>query len=249
MLKTIIIDDEVTARDALQAEIKQHCPLLEIVGEFNGVLSGKEAIDSLKPDLVFLDIQLWDGTGFQLLEKISYKKFNLIFTTAYNEYAIKAFKVNAVDYLLKPIDSEELVAAVEKSLAIQDADSALKNINKLISDSNTILHKKIAIPLTGGISVLDAADIIRIEAISNYSRIYTKQNENLLSAKTLKDFELSLQQYGFERVHHSHIINLTHLKKYSNKDGSLLEMSDGSAVPLAQRKKAFILSILDHISV
>lgn len=249
MLKTIIIDDEVTARDALLAEIKQHCPLLEIVGEFDGVASGKEAIDSLKPDLVFLDIQLWDGTGFQLLEKITYKKFNLIFTTAYNEYAIKAFKVNAVDYLLKPIDSEELVAAVERSSTIKDADSALKNINKLINDSNTILNKKIAIPLTGGISVLDAEDIIRIEAISNYSRIFTKQNENLLSAKTLKDFELSLQQYGFERVHHSHIINLAHLKKYSHKDGSLLEMSDGSVVPLAQRKKAFILSILDQISV
>lgn len=249
MLKTIIIDDEVTARSALRAEVSQHCPALSIIGEFDGVQSGSQAIDEMQPDLVFLDIRLWDGTGFQLLEKITYKKFNLIFTTAYNEYAVKAFKVNALDYLLKPIDCDELVMAVEKVMQTRKEDPIYGNADKFLKHPNTILHKKIAVALTGGITVLNTADIIRVEATSNYSRIYLKQNESLLSAKTLKDFELSLQESGFERVHHSHLINLFHLKKYINKDGSSLEMSDGSVVPLAQRKKALILSMLDHISV
>ncbi len=249
MLKTIIIDDEVTARNALRAEINQHCPALSIIGEFDGVQSGSQGIDQLQPQLVFLDIRLWDGTGFQLLEKITFKNFNLIFTTAYNEYAVKAFKVNALDYLLKPIDSDELITAVEKIMISREAYPGAGNNDKLLKNPNPVLSKKISLSLTGGITVLNTADIIRVEATGNYSRVFLKQNESLLSAKTLKDFEISLQENGFERVHHSHLINLFHLKKYINKDGSFLEMSDGSVVPLAQRKKAFILSMLDDISV
>lgn len=249
MLKTIIIDDEVTARNALRAEINQHCPALSIIGEFDGVQSGSQGIDQLQPQLVFLDIRLWDGTGFQLLEKITFKNFNLIFTTAYNEYAVKAFKVNALDYLLKPIDSDELITAVEKIMISREAYPGAGNTDKLLKNPNPVLNKKISLSLTGGITVLNTADIIRVEATGNYSRVFLKQNESLLSAKTLKDFEISLQENGFERVHHSHLINLFHLKKYINKDGSFLELSDGSVVPLAQRKKAFILSMLDDISV
>ena len=248
-MRTIIVDDEATARAAIRAELVQYCPQLELIGESDGMAAAIELINQLRPDLIFLDIQLGDGSGFQVLDKMLWKDCCIIFITGYDQYAIRAFKANAIDYLLKPFETSALLKAVEKASLQRHYMMQAAALKQLLLNRPDGLAQKIAIPLSGGISLFATDEIVKIEALGNYSKIYLRNKDTLLSAKTLKEFEDSLQHSGFERVHHSHLINLVHLKKYLNKDGLSLELSDGSLVPLSKRKKAHILSLLEHISI
>lgn len=249
MIRTIIVDDEVTARAALKSELAQYCPQLNIIAECSGMSMAVETINNLKPELVFLDIQLGDGTGFGVLEQLEWKNCKVIFVTAYDEYAVKAFKVNATDYLLKPIDPGELTTAVKKALQNNQPAPDYAALGAMAENRTSTLNEKIAIPQTKNIVICNRGDIIRIEALQGYSRIFLSTGEKILSSRLLKDFEELLHPHGFERVHHSYLVNLAHIRKFSTADGITLMMSDGESIPVSQRKKTSLLKLLEHISI
>lgn len=246
-MKTLIIEDEEQAISALMAEIQYHCPELEIVGIAQSVKDGAEKIRTLEPELVFLDIQLSDGLGFDLLQLVKDKQFHLIFTTAYSQYAIKAIKFSAIDYLLKPIDGNELREAVQRAIQSSQQDYK-KKLETFLQNQLNFGKKKIALPTSDGISIFELESIIRCSSEGNYTCVYFVGGKKMLFAKTLKEFEEMLGQSGFERVHHSHIINLDHLTSYTNKDGGYVILSDKSTVPVSQRKKAQLLAILNNFN-
>lgn len=249
MTRTIIVDDEVTARVALRAEMLQYCPQLEVIAECSGMHNAIETINRLKPELIFLDIQLGDGTGFGVLEQLEWKNSKVIFVTAYDEYAIKAFKVNATDYLLKPIDPNELTTAVKKAMEKNHLNAEYNGLSSLMDNRVSILNDKIAIPQTKNIIIVERKEITRVEALQAYSRIFLTSGEKILSSRLLKDFEELLHPHGFERVHHSHLVNLAHIKKFSTSEGITLLMSDGETIPVSQRKKNSLLKLLGNISI
>lgn len=251
MVKSLIIDDVERARQSLRADIEDYCPSIEIVGEADGVQTGIEAIERLKPDLVFLDIQMDDGTGFDLLEKIGKIDFKIIFTTALNEYAIKAFKFSAVDYLLKPIDPDELQAAVSKLKSGKTEapnqpnpyDLLMENLKKI---QNTSV-KKIALNTQEKVHIVAIDEVLRCESNSNYTLFHLTEKRNILVTKTLKEFEELFSDYNFVRVHHSHLINLDFLKEFVKIDGGYAIMSDGTEVPVSTRKKDALMKKLQDL--
>lgn len=246
-MRTVIIEDEEQAISALKAEIQYHCPEIEIVGIAQSVSEGVAKIRQLEPSLVFLDIQLSDGLGFDILDMVNEKQFSVIFTTAYSQYAITAIKFSALDYLLKPIDGGELKLAVQKALQTSGREQQQK-IETFVQNQLHFSKKKIALPTSDGISIFDLESIIRCSSEGNYTCLYFTSGKKMLFAKTLKEFEEMLGQSGFERVHHSHIINLDHLSSYTNKDGGYVILSDKSTVPVSQRKKAQLLAILNNFN-
>ena len=246
MIRCLLVEDEPDSLNALKQEIALlKNPMIEIVGEADSMLAAIEAINTIKPNVVLLDIELGDGTGFDVLERVAYKEFSVIFITAYNQYAINAFKVNAIDYLLKPFPTKELVQAFEK-VQVNSKDKSLENVNSLIGQFNIKSPKKISFSTSEGVSVYSADDIIRCESDNNYTCIFITNNEKLYIAKTLKDLEEELIKYGFERVHKSHLVNATHIKKYLNKDGGILQLSNGEFIPVSQRKKGDVIALLSN---
>lgn len=244
MLKAVIVDDESAGRDALKGLLARISVPVEIVTFCESAESAVVAIDSLRPDLVFLDIEMPGGSGFSVLEKVKYTGFDVIFTTAHNQYAIKAFRYSAMDYLLKPIIKEELEQAVAKAAEKRSEKYMQQKIDFFI---DSLRHKnkpleRIAINTSEGFHILQLADIIRLEADNNYTRFYLAGNEKILVAKTLKDFEEMLSDAGFMRVHQSHLINLSRVKKYIKGEGGFAVMSDGSQVEVSRRNKAQFLA-------
>ncbi|HLP64966.1 LytTR family DNA-binding domain-containing protein [Flavobacterium sp.] len=247
-MRTLIIEDEAQAISALKSELNYHCPQIEIVGEAKSVKEAIEIIKQLQPELIFLDIQLSDGLGFDILTAYKEHTFKIIFTTAYSQYAIKAIKFSALDYLLKPIDSEELKDAVAKAQE-HPKDNDLAKIETLISNFKLKSdRKKIALQTSEGISVYEIDTILRCSAESNYTCVYFVNGKKSLFSKTLKEFEELLENSGFERIHHSHIINLNHLVNFINKDGGYVVMSDKSTLPVSQRKKTNLINALNNLT-
>lgn len=245
-LRTLIIEDEAQAISALKAEIWTHCPEIIIVGSAGSVSEGCEKIKLLQPQLIFLDIQLSDGLGFEILHSFKEHHFKIIFTTAYSQYAIKAFKFSALDYLLKPIDSQDLKEAVQKATTTTKTEEMLKMENFLYNKSEGQLRKKVAFHTSEGISIFEIATIIKCTSESNYTGVYFDNGKKVLFSKTLKEFEELLSNSGFERIHHSHLINLDHLTQFVNKDGGYVVLSDRSTLPVSQRKKAGLLEALKN---
>ena len=245
-MRALIIEDEAQAISALKSELKLHCSDVEIIGEAKSVKDGIEKIKLLNPELIFLDIQLSDGLGFDILELNKDYNFKVIFTTAYSQYAIKAIKFSALDYLLKPIDSQELIFAIEKALKNSKNDESIK-IQNFIQNKNEA-KKKIALQTSEGFSIFEIETIIRCSAESNYTCVYFANGKKTLFSKTLKEFEDLLCTSGFERIHHSHIINLNHLVNFINKDGGYVLLSDKSTLPVSQRKKTQLISTLNSFN-
>lgn len=244
-MKTLIIEDEPQAISALKSEIYLHCNDLQIVGEAGSITEGLEKIEQLKPELIFMDIQLSDGLGFEILARLKEHHFKVIFTTAYSQYAIKAIKFSALDYLLKPIDSEELKIAVNKARKSKQEDDLLKFETFLSNINKTKNHKKIALQTTEGIHIYEIESIIKCSADSNYTSISFTNGKKQLFSKTLKEFEELLENSGFERIHHSHLINLDHLVQFVNKDGGYVLLSDKTTLPVSQRKKNQLIDALN----
>ncbi len=244
MIRTIIVDDEALARASLIEDLQMHCPEVQLIGSAESVKQAIPLITQLRPQLVFLDIQLGDGSGFDILEGVGKGfPFSVVFTTAHDRYAITAFRYSATDYLLKPIDTAELIRVVQKvATAPASQDQSLQLIMETLSKRPTAL--RVAIPTIEGLHVLAASDIVRCQADSNYSRIFLSSGEKLMAAKTLKELEEMLDTSDFERVHSSHLVNLNHLRKYLTKEGGILVMSDNSEVPVSKRKKAQLLEII-----
>ena len=246
-MRTLIIEDEPQAITVIKSEIETNCKDLEIIGVANSVKDGIQKIKSLSPELIFLDIQLSDGLGFEVISSFKDYDFKVIFTTAYSQYAIRAIKFSALDYLLKPIDSEELIESVKRAKKNNKREEYIK-FETFISNLNfPNERKKIAIQTTEGVNIYKIENIIRCSAESNYTCVYFTNGKKQLSSKTLKEFEELLERSGFERIHYSHIVNLNHLDSYINKDGGYVIMSDRSTVPVSQRRRAKLIDALNNI--
>jgi two-component system LytT family response regulator len=248
-MRAILIDDEQSARTSLKADIVAYCPNISIVAEADGVQKGVAAIREFSPDLVFLDVEMGDGTGFDLLEQLAPVSFHVIFTTAHDTHAVKAFKYSAVDYLLKPVDADELVAAVKKLGDVMDNKHLQMGLKALLENTKQPQKElqKIVINSSDGHYVLSINEIIRFEAERNYTKVILEKEKPLLVAKTLKHFEDLLLGQKFERIHQSHLINVQHIKKYIPRDGGYVVLSNGDNVPVAQRKKTELLALLESL--
>ncbi len=235
LLKTIIIDDEPDSIKLLELQLAQHCPQIEIAGTYTSSIKALPAIEKLQPDLIFLDIEMPVMNGFELLEKILHLPFSVIFITAYNEYALKAFRFNAVDYLLKPVEAADLIQAVAKAAQrIKPTNTQLSLMQKQMRGEPAT---RIAIPgQQGGVSFIDLNDIIYSEASNNYSKLILADGKQFLISKTLKDVQEVLEEEHFLRVHRQYIINLNHVKQFNRNEG-ILTMVNGDHIPIARNQK------------
>jgi two-component system, LytTR family, response regulator len=245
--RALIIDDIENSRITLAHDLSRYCPQIQIVGEAESVKSALEKVRDLKPDVVFLDIQMGDGTGFDLLEQLNEINFQIIFTTALDSYGIKAIKFSALDYLLKPIDPDDLVKAVGKLSVNGKSKTIHDSINLLLENMRgKVAHgiKRIAIHSLEKVHMISIDDIIRCESQGAYTIFHLKQKEQILATKNLKEFEELLAAHSFIRIHHSHLINFAYLKEYVKKDGGYAIMIDKSEVPVSFRKRTHLLDMI-----
>ncbi|MCB9360691.1 MAG: response regulator transcription factor [Flavobacteriales bacterium] len=248
MINAVIIDDEEKGRKLLEILVSNYCSGVNIVGKANSVATGIPLIEETNPDLVFLDVEMTGGNGFDLLEKMAPINFSVIFTTAYDQYAIKAFKYSALDYLLKPIDEEELMAAVKK-VKPNDGENHNKKINHLLEhfQKPKSINNRLALSTLNGLEFVEIDKIIRCEADSKYTFVYIKDGKRLHITKNLKEFEDMLTEHNFFRIHHSHLVNLSYVTKYHKGRGGYVELEDGTSIGVSQRKKEDFLSHLNMI--
>ncbi len=249
MLNVVIIDDENHIRDSLVKLLQKHCPQVDVIGTAYSVVSGISAINELHPDLVLLDIQMNDGTGFDLLQSFSTIDFKIIFITAFDQYALQAFRFSAVDYLLKPINYEHLIQAVERvALLTGEHFNILINALQENLKAFTRQDKKIILKTNDQIFLLELKNIISCESESCYTRVFTTDGERIMVAKTLKDYDELLSGCGFYRVHKSHLINLAHIKRFDKQDGGYIILTNDLKIPVASRKREEMLELLDKIA-
>jgi two-component system, LytTR family, response regulator len=247
MLKSIIIDDEMKSLENLRILIQDFCDDVEVKALCQNVDDGIAAIEQHKPDVVFLDIQMQRETGFDLLTRIKKIDFDVIFTTAYSEYAIRAFRFSAIDYLLKPIDISELHAALEK-VRNKRGDGLSERLSQLIDNlkANPTQKYKLALPTGDGLVFVKVEEIIYCEADSNYTQIYLTNGTHHIVSRTLKEYEEILTDQDFFRIHNSHLINLNLIKNYIRGDGGHVIMSNGKTLDVSKRKRDAFLSRLGH---
>ncbi len=244
-MKAFLIDDEIDGVEALSSLLAQNCKNVTVIGSETNPVKAVEQIRKLQPDLVFLDIQMPGMSGFQLLEKVKDLPFQVIFTTAHNNYAVKAFRHNAVDYLLKPIIISELIEAVGKVNVLSETKSPVNDIGKLLERLAGMQGgNKIAIASMNEIVYVDSDLINRLESDSNYTHIILQDGKKYTSTKTLKEYENMLNPSVFCRVFRTCIVNLRHVEKYVKMDGGYLVMSDGTKVPVSREKRQALLEIL-----
>ncbi|MGE4586632.1 MAG: LytR/AlgR family response regulator transcription factor [Mangrovibacterium sp.] len=247
MYRTVIIDDDQFARRVLAQLFDQNLPDIEQVGEADSVDAGVNLIRSVRPDLVFLDIEMQDGTGFDLIDRLEEVRFRLIFTTSYSGYAIKAFKYFAFDYLLKPVNPDDVKEAVRR---IKDIPQQISKDR--IGQLRTRLEVKeekdptIALPEMDGFTIIKVRSILRCEGDRNYSRVFYKDGSSVLVSRTLLEFEQLLAPYGFSRIHRSHLINLDCVIRYLKAEGGMVEMSDHARLKISPKYKEEFLDRLLH---
>lgn len=235
--KIIIVDDEPDGRGIIKGLLLQYFPEILIVAEAGGVTDAVKALTEHEVDLVFLDIDLKDGTGFDVLDQLADVNFNVIFTTAHNEFAIRAFRYNAVDYLLKPIDPDEFGQAVRKSKEQINLQVLRRQLAQLINTTQEKSFDRITLSTNTGHVFAKTKDITRIETYGNYSFVHLHEGERLLVSKNLKEFEEMLPEPDFYRIHQSHIVNTFFVKKVIKDDGDHVIMSDGAKLPVSRRRK------------
>lgn len=246
MINAIIIDDEARWIENLESQLKAYCPFVNIVCQCQSSIAGLEAIKKLKPDLVFLDIEMPGMTGFELLEQLNEISFAVIFTTCYDYYAIKAIRFSALDYLLKPIDHKELIAAVKKVEEKKDLPVA-SQFGMLLDQIRAKGHdfNKLAVPTLEGFELIPADQLMRCNANDNYTCFYMKDKNKIIACRTLKEIEEQLKDFKFFiRVHHSHIVNLNEVVKYIRGEGGHLILSDGTSINVSKSRKDKLLNTL-----
>lgn len=244
MLKAVVVEDEKASRETLVSYINKYCENVTVVGEGENVQTGLAAIKRCKPDIVYLDIEMPFGNGFDLLEQVEDINFETIFVTAYSNYAIKAFNSSAAFYLLKPVDIEELIEAtvsVSKSIVAQKDKLHTKVLLENIQSENKQLTK-LVLPTLEGFEIVKVNEIIRCKADDNYSEIYLTSGQKFVISKTLKFYEDLLKEMDFVRVHKSHLINIQYVKKYTKGKGGFATMNDGAEIEVSSSKKETFLS-------
>ena len=243
MIKAIIIDDEVHCLDTLSLLLKEYCPDVQIMEQCRSAKQGLEAIAKYKPDLVFLDIEMPAMNGFEMLEQFSEIPFAIIFTTSYDQYAIKAIRFSALDYLLKPIDPNELVSAIKKVQEQRHLPVA-EQFQMLLKQIQGKEHhfNKIAVPTSEGFELIPADQVLYCEANDNYTHLFLKNKNKIIACRTLKEMEEQLQDFPFfVRVHHSYLVNLNEVTKYVRGEGGYLVMSNGSTVNVSRSRKEALM--------
>jgi two-component system LytT family response regulator len=245
MVRSVIVDDELKSRESLKILLEDFCENVEVLALCQNITEAVEAVEKYKPDVVFLDIQMQRETGFDLLTKVKAITFEVIFTTAYSEYAIKAFKFSAIDYLLKPVDIEELkksIEKVEKKVNGSISGRLEHLIQNLRSSSNE--SYKLALPTAEGLIFIKTSDILYCEASSNYTYIYITDGKKHLVSRTLKEYEDLLSDHNFFRIHHSYLINVGAIKKYVKGEGGYVVLSNDISLDVSKRKKEAFLNKL-----
>src|SRR5215831_2437096 len=243
MIKAIIIDDEVHCVDTLSILLSDYCPEVEILEKCMSPKKGLEAIEKLKPSLVFLDIEMPGMNGFELLEQFKEIPFAVIFTTSYDQYAIKAIRFSALDYLLKPIDPKELIIAVHK-VVTQKQLPAAEQFEMLLNQVHHKDHvfKKVAVPTSEGFELIYADQILRCEADDNYTHLFLKSKNKIVACRTLKEVEEQLEDFEyFVRIHHSYLVNINEVTKYVRGEGGYVIMSDGASVNVSRSRKEALM--------
>jgi two-component system, LytTR family, response regulator len=238
-MRALLVDDEPKNVRILKTLLQNYCPQVNIIGEAGDAEAAFAAIKTLQPELVFLDIEMPHGNAFDLLNKLMPVNFEVIFITAFDNYSLKAFKYSALDYLLKPVDIEELKAAVNKAMGKIHSHQLNHQIEYLISNfrGGQSLLQKIALPTADGIAFLNVDDIIRCEANGNYTYFYLGNKDKVVASKNIKEYEDILPANIFCRIHNSHIINLNRVKKYHKGRGGYIIMEDGSNLEVASRRR------------
>jgi two-component system LytT family response regulator len=248
-MNAIIIDDEPAVRNTISVIIKNNFPEIKVVATAGSVTEGCDTLTRHRPDLLFLDVEMPDGTGFDLLRKISPVTFRVIFVTGHQEYALAAIKVSALDYILKPIDETELKTAIGKaSEIINRADEQLKLSALTENLQGRKVLKRIILKTADSLQLVSVSDLIRAEADSNYTSFYLSGGKRVLVSKTIKEFESLLSGSAVIRVHQSHMVNLNHVDKFMKHDGGYLLLKDGSTIPVSPNLKQKVLqAISDHL--
>lgn len=247
-MKALVIDNEKDIRKSVIDLIAAFCPDITEIGESDGVQAGIQMVKEFRPEILFLDVELGDGTGMELLNQLGKIDFPVIFITAHNKYAVDAFRFSAIDFLLKPIDPEELMRSVERvktqnNIRLSEQLQVLKDII-----SNTLNHeKKIVLRDSASIYFVKVSDIIRCESDRSYTSFIIKDQKDIVVSKGIKDFEELLEQFGFIRTHQSHLVNISKIVRFDKVDGGHLVMENGHQVPVSQRKKDEVIELLSGL--
>lgn len=246
-MKAVIIDDEKRTRELIAKLIDSFDLNIETFPIGENIVSGLKAIEDIQPDIVFLDIQMPDGTGFDLLKMLPEKNFEVIFITAHEEFAIKAIKFSALDYILKPIDPEELRKSVEKAVESIDHKKEETQFEALQLNMQPSQKRRLVLKTQESVHVVDLDKIIRCEADRNYTSFYLIDHKKIVVSKTLKDYETLLTGHNFLRVQQSHLINLDYVDRYDKAHGGSVVMKDGTEVPLSPNKRDIFFKILENL--
>jgi len=238
MITAILIDDEKHCNQTLEIEIGRHCPDVKILGSYTSGKEGLAAINSLQPNLVFLDIEMPWMNGFELLQKIEHLNFDVIFITAYDNYAIKAFRFSAIDYLLKPIQHQLLVSAIEKVKLKNNHNLPYEQLETLLHNmKNNTENNRVVFSTSEGLEIVEIKDIVRCQSDNNYTYIYLSSGEHIFLSKTLKEVEQMIQSSTFIRVHQSHLVNINFIKRFVKGDGGYLLLKDDKQVSVSKSRR------------
>lgn len=248
MIRTVIVEDEPSSSEYLASLLSDFCNNVELVGTACDVKSGYELIFKSKPDLVLLDIEMPDGTGFDLLHKFPKINFEIIFTTAFAEYAVKAFQFSAIHYLLKPIDPRELVSAINKAEDELQRKNTEARVDALLFNMQNQAEKGKKIVLSSGtkIYVINSSEIVMCQSEKNYTQFFLADGREIVVAKTMKEYDDMLADNGFVRVHKQHLINVEHIKSLDKTEGGSIYLSNNLKVPVSVRKKELVIELLNR---
>lgn len=250
MIKAIIIDDEKHCSDSLQWQLQQYCPEVAVAGVCKSPAQALIEIDKQQPQLIFLDVEMPGMSGFEMLEQLTDINFDIIFTTAFDQYAIRAIKFGALDYLVKPIDKDELRIAIDKVVKHSNNES-LKQLTALLTHirkSNDLSFQKIALPTLHGYELAPLNNIMYCESKSNYTNIHLNNGQQILVSRTLKDIEELLNMHPFFRIHNSFLVNLQYAIRYIKGEGGSLVLNNNITIPVSRNKKEELLKLITHLS-
>lgn len=247
-MRVVLVDDDSSVRDNLKTLLSMYAPAAEVIAEADGVRAGLECLKSSKPDLLLLDVEMQDGTGFDLLAMYGELDFKVIFVTGHDAYAIKAFKFSAIDYLLKPVDPEELIKAFQKVKEVLTLEEQNVSVAALVGNKEKPpSDQKILLRDTENVYLIEVKEIIRCESETNYTKFFLTDGRKLTISKTLKEYDVLFEDQSFFRAHQSHLINLLHFDRYEKKEGGIVHMKDGSTLPVAVRKKEALMEALGNL--
>jgi two-component system LytT family response regulator len=244
MIRIIIVEDEQSCSESLKRILNQNAPDAMVVAETDSVTKAIELIQGLRPDLIFLDIHLTDGLGFEVLTNTNYREFKVVFLTAHDNYAITAFRYNAIDYLLKPVDAVQVLEALERVRHQPMVSSAFEERFRTLLTNNQSDRKKIALPSFEGITMLNINEIVHCSSDGSYTTFYTIKGKKIVVSKPIREYDELLSPHNFFRVHQSHLVNLSYVEQFLKEDGGTLIMTDSSRIEVSRRRKDLLMEIL-----